>query len=84
MANLKGFKNGGDASGLHKMESGFLHTADSLAGGKRGTFKSEFGPPGDPTVKAAAAKDSSILGSAPKNLLGDFTDRGSQKKAGSK
>lgn len=81
MAGLKGFKDkGGD--GIHKMDSGLLHTADSLSGGARGTFNSFFGAPGDPTTKSKAASDKGILGAAPKNLLGDFTNRGSQKKAG--
>lgn len=58
---LKGFKDGG-GDGLHKMPSGLIHTADSLTGGPRGTFISNFGPPGDPTSKGALKADNGIIG----------------------
>lgn len=61
MSELKGFKDGG-GDGLHKMPSGFVHTADSLAGGPRGTFISHYGAPGDPTKKGGAAADHGIIG----------------------
>lgn len=59
---LDGFKDGKVGDGLHKMASGFTHTADSLAGGPRGTFNSHFGAPGDPTRKASPSADAGIAG----------------------
>jgi hypothetical protein len=50
------------------MASGLTHTADSLAGGKRGTFIDRFGPPGDPAVKARTSGDHAIVGDAPSLL----------------
>lgn len=60
----------GTDGGLHEMPSGLYHTADSLAGGRRGTFVDRFGPPGDPTKKThpAGSKSGSDLGTTPRIL----------------
>lgn len=72
----------GKDGGLHEMPSGLYHTADSYAGGKRGTFVDRFGPPGDPTQKAHPASSASgmDLGKAP-NLL-KMTNKGRQQNNG--
>ena len=56
--------------GLHELPSGLYHTADSLAGGRRGMFVDRFGPPGDPTIKPAIAGDGGgmELGTTPRIL----------------
>lgn len=75
-------KKSSSKSGLHEMTSGLMHTADSYAGGKRGTFVDRFGPPGDPTVKSSPNRgDSGMgLGTAPKLLA--MTNKGRQKNNG--
>lgn len=57
-------KRKGGGSGQHELPSGFSHTADSLAGGPRGTFIDRFGPPGDPAVKGNPARSEGIIGKA--------------------
>lgn len=59
--------NSGKDGGLHDMPSGLYHTADSYAGGRRGTFVDRFGPPGDPTQRTSPSGEKSgmDLGKAP-------------------
>ena len=52
-------------SGIHEMESGLLHWADSLAGGVRGVFVDRFGPPDSPTTRETPSRDCGIAGKAP-------------------
>lgn len=52
------------------MESGLIHTSDSLAGGVRGTFVDRFGSPGDPTHKTSHATDRGLTGKQPDLLRG--------------
>jgi hypothetical protein len=48
--------------GLHRMPSGLIHTADSLAGGVHGTFVDYYGPPGSPLDHVAHVEDGGIGG----------------------
>jgi hypothetical protein len=58
------------SGGIHHMDSGLIHTADSLAGGREGTFVDRFGPPGDPTRKSSSAHDRGTIGRQPDLLRG--------------
>jgi hypothetical protein len=62
-------KRGGGEGGLHEMNSGLIHTADSLADAPHGRFVDKFGPPGDPTQRAKTGGDRGF-GSQPDLLRG--------------
>jgi hypothetical protein len=59
---------------VNVMESGLIHTADSLAGGREGTFVMRFGAPGDPLEKSPGV-NSDLFGKTP-NLLDKFSRKG--------
>lgn len=59
---------------IHKMPSGLTHCADSLAGGKEGTFIHRFGSPGDPLEKSHGS-ESDLYGRAP-NIQEKFLKKG--------
>lgn len=48
--------------GLHRLPSGLIHTADSLAGGVHGTFVDYFGPPGSPVDRVSHVEDGGLGG----------------------
>jgi hypothetical protein len=54
----------GGARQVQHMPSGLVHCADSLAGGREGTFIQRFGAPGDPLEKSAGVS-SDLYGRAP-------------------
>jgi hypothetical protein len=54
----------GRVSQVNIMESGLTHCADSLAGGREGTFIMHFGAPGDPLEKSPGVK-SGFAGKTP-------------------
>jgi hypothetical protein len=77
MARKGGDKLGdpiGGARQVNRMESGLIHCADSLAGGREGTFVMRFGAPGDPLEKSTGA-ESNLYGKTP-NLLEKFNRNG--------
>jgi hypothetical protein len=55
-----------DKCGLHELESGLIHTADSLAGGARGQFVQQYGEPGDSTTVNRPERDRGVIGKQPK------------------
>ncbi len=59
---------------LNKMESGLVHCADSLSGGREGTFIQRYGAPGDPLEKSAGVSGD-LYGKAP-NIQEKFMRKG--------
>jgi hypothetical protein len=64
----------GGGGSVYKMPSGLVHCADSLGGGREGTFVQRFGAPGDPLEKSRGS-ESTLYGRVP-NIADKFLRKG--------